>query len=76
VKMPTTAPRPMLKLAQFATMLRLKLAPSSVLLPRDQDFDVSLALPALKDVVRLFTRGEKLPFGAMAFSNSTMFPPL
>jgi len=57
-------------------MLRLKLAPSSVLLPRDQDFDVSLALPALKDVVRLFTRGEKLPFGTMAFSNSTMFPPL
>ena len=32
MKMPTTAPRPMLKLAQFATMLRLKLAPSSVLL--------------------------------------------
>ena len=75
VMMPTAMPppRPYLKLAQLATVLRLGYWPMWILQSSDADFDLHLALPALKDVVRLF-RGERLPFGAMAFSESGRFP--
>jgi len=66
--------RPYLKLNQLSQLLRLRYWPLWILLQRDHDFDTSLVLPAFKDIVRLLVTGERLPWGAMAFSPSSAFP--
>ena len=55
-------------------MVRLRYPPHWIVLPHDADFDVSLAVPAFKDVVRLLAHGEAVPLGAMAFSTTSTIP--
>lgn len=80
VKMPclapgaTRPPRPYLKFAQLCTLARLGYRPWWIIFQRDHDFDLHLVLPAIKDVVRLLTQGQSPPYGAIAFSDSSMFP--
>lgn len=51
----------------MATIVRLGYWPFRIFRPLDADFDAWLAMPALKDVVRLLAQGEQLPLRAMAF---------
>lgn len=78
IKMPHASTRPegrlYLQFNQLRTLARLGYWPLWILLQKDHDFDVSLALPALKDVVRLFAQGERLPWKAMNFTTSSAFP--
>jgi len=64
---PPTPQRPQLHIKQMAAAKRLRYPKRWLLKLHDADVDVTLALPALKDTVRLLTQRAPLPHQAMAF---------
>ena len=64
---PPTPQQPQLHIKQMAAARRLRYPKRWLLKLQDADVDVTLALPALKDTVRLLTQRAPLPHQAMAF---------
>ena len=71
---PPSAARPQLRIEQMGAARRLRYPKRWLLRTSDADVDVTLALPALKDTVRLLGEGVPLPHQAMSFQDGTAPP--
>lgn len=71
---PPSAEAPQLRIEQMAAARRLRYPKRWLLRTGDADVDVSLAMPALKDVVRLLGEGVQLPRQAMCFEDGSAPP--
>jgi len=71
---PASAEAPQLRIEQMAAARRLRYPKRWLLRTHDADVDVTLAMPALKDVVRLLGEGVQLPHQAMSFQDGSVPP--